>query len=124
MKAFFSKKCFSLNKNKTYFCKNIIKNFSQNSAPEILKETNLKGYINYFRKHSFKYANTDPLNLKEKEKNDKFQPDHWELSEIEKLEEFPVDNSYSFNEQLLENATVLELKEYLHNIYLKNVNLN
>ena len=117
MKRLFFK---SFKEKKNIFTQNFI-NFSKKDEIENFKETNLKGYINYIRKHSHKYALTDPLNLKFEKKTDKLNADFWELGQIEKLDEFPIDTSYTFNETLLKQETILDLENHLHSNYLKNV---
>lgn len=98
-----------------------------NCLKKYFTETNLKGYINYVRKHGHKIANTNPLNFGLISKNDespilkdeKFDPQSWCLSSIEKIEEFPIDNSSTFNESLLiKNVLIEDLKNYLDKNYL------
>lgn len=155
-----------INSYKVPYTHSLHKNFSTSSNqnfpkdPIIFKETNLKGYINYIRKHGYKSAKIDPLNLREIFKNQKdfnshqrhdientenkniedspddievenekmssyeenFQPHAWELGELEKLEEFPIDNSSTFNPTLLDsNTTISDLQKYLNKLYLSSV---
>ena len=88
----------------------------------VCKETNLKGYINFFRNHSHKFAKIDPLNINNSSNTDHFEMSRWELSEIDKIEEFPLDSSHAFSNTLMDNnVTVGDLQKYLSKIYLGNV---
>jgi 2-oxoglutarate dehydrogenase complex dehydrogenase (E1) component-like enzyme len=105
---------------KTLIQKSLTKfSFSKNTRP---KESNLKGYIINFRKHAHKYANLDPLDIIKVPKSESLSPEFWELSQIEKIEDFPIDESSAFNNNLVENnITVEELDQYLTKTYLNGV---
>jgi probable 2-oxoglutarate dehydrogenase E1 component DHKTD1 len=96
------------------------KNYSETS--KIYRETNLKGYINWIRKNSFKFCNLDPLGINNKKPSEDFDAVSWQLSELEKLEDFPIDSSSTFTQSLLDtNITISDLENYLKKIYLSNV---
>lgn len=120
MKRIFFKKLNA--QSKSLFKSKICKPFSKKDEIENFKETNLKGYINYIRKHSHKFAKVDPLDLKVANRGHQFNADFWELSQIEKLDEFPVDTSYTFTESILSQGTIMDLENHLHSNYLSNVN--
>jgi probable 2-oxoglutarate dehydrogenase E1 component DHKTD1 len=106
----------------TYSFKSFSENFQKHHR--IFKETNLKGYINYIRKHGFKSAKIDPLELSQTNIPEKeyFSAEAWELGELEKVEEFPIDNSAAFTKTLLDkNITISELESYLNKLYLNQV---
>jgi len=86
------------------------------------KENNLKAYVNYVRKHSYRFAQIDPLNINNKEKTQSFSPEFWGLSELEKIEEFPMDESATFTNEIVNNLnTIKDLYNFLNKNYLKNV---
>lgn len=112
-------KCLFNNK-----CSNF-SSFNANKMKEIkvIRESNLKGYINYFRSNSYKHANIDPLGIAPQiqKPTEEFNLDHWGLGQTEKIEEFPLDNTHSFNENLInKNITIMDLEEYLKKLYLKS----
>ena len=118
--TFSFKKSFDLN---NYYKLN--KNFSQKI--NYLKESNIKGYINYTRKHSYKHSFIDPLNIINTPSSslgikEEFNAASWGLGQVEKLEEFPIDSSGTFTDTLMnKNTTVMELEDYLKKLYLSSV---
>lgn len=85
-------------------------------------ENNLKGYINYFRKNSHKYASIDPLIINSKKQSNGFSPEYWGLSELEKIEDFPLDESSTYTDEITNNlTTVQDLESFLKKLYLSNV---
>lgn len=99
-----------------------INNINTRSMNGPYKENNLKGYINYVRKHAFKYANLDPLQINNKEKTSSFLPEFWGLSELEKIEEFPLDESATYTNNIANNLdTIKDLQNFLQKNYLSTV---
>ena len=90
--------------------------FSNSKLP---MESELKSYINYVRKNAHKFSVLDPLNLNNTKPSNEFNPEYWNISEIDKVENFPVD--YTFGHQIGNLDTVKDLKEYLTKNYLKSV---
>jgi len=89
------------------------------------KENNLKGYINYVRKHSFKYAKLDPLGINDPQKISGFKPEFWGLSELEKIEDFPLDESATYTSDIANNLdTIKDLESFLQKNYLSNVGVD
>ncbi len=96
--------------------KNLRFNFSGSNLPN---ESELKSYVSFFRKNAHKYSKLDPLNLTNKQPTHEFYPDYWEISELEKIENFPID--YTFSEKIAKLDTVLDLSEFLFKSYLSSV---
>ena len=86
----------------------------------IRHENNLKGYVEFIRSKSHNFAKIDPLNLFSDKKSEEFNISSWGLSEIEKIEEFPLDD-YLMNSRISELSTIKDLQTYLEKIYLNNV---
>ena len=90
---------------KTNLVKEINRKMCTNEKIRVVNESNLKGYINTFRKKSHKYSHVNPLkNKKDIKLSSEFDPSFWGIGKTEKLEEFPIDNSHVFNKNLLESA--------------------
>jgi len=106
----------------TYFKCFSIKNPRNIQGP--YKENNLKGYINFVRKNAHKYANLDPLNINTFQKANTLLPHYWGLSEIEKIEDFPLDESATFTKEIAENLnTIQDLEQFLNKNYLSKVSV-
>jgi 2-oxoglutarate dehydrogenase complex dehydrogenase (E1) component-like enzyme len=115
------KALINLSKNKSYIKTQFLTNHSFSTTFKRYKESNLKGYINHFRKNAHKYANVNPLNS-QNQKCEEFSADFWELAQTEKLEEFPFDHTSAFNSSLLNSATTIQdLEAYLSKAYLNGV---
>ena len=85
-------------------------------------ENNLKGYVNYFRKHSHKFATIDPLGIKNKEIGHHFLPEFWGLSEIDQIDHFPLDESSTFTDDITNKLdTIKDLDDFLRKNYLSSV---
>ncbi len=80
----------------------------------------MKGYVDFFRSKSHKFAKIDPLGLAPKKITEDFNISNWGLSEIEKIEEFPLD-SYLDDSRISELSTIHDLKNYLNKLYLNHV---
>jgi 2-oxoglutarate dehydrogenase complex dehydrogenase (E1) component-like enzyme len=101
------------------FSTNLNLNFRKIQGP--YNENNLKGFINYYRKNSHKFSNTDPLGIKNTETSLNFLPEFWGLSELEKIEDFPLDESSTYtNEIINELNTIKDLHEFLKRNYLSS----
>lgn len=106
-------------KNRMNYC--VSKKFSGGNGMRTFKETNLKGYINYYRKHSYKFASIDPLGIGNKKPSEEFDPEFWELDKLDKVENFPHDTSETFTESVKNIASIDELESHLKNMYMNNV---
>jgi 2-oxoglutarate dehydrogenase complex dehydrogenase (E1) component-like enzyme len=96
-------------------------NFNTRKLQGPYNENNLKGFINYFRKNSHKFANIDPLGMKSTETTFHFLPEFWGLSELEKIEDFPLDESSTYtNEIINELITIKDLHVFLNRNYLSS----
>jgi probable 2-oxoglutarate dehydrogenase E1 component DHKTD1 len=106
-------------KNNSILKQNLLKFKSVYNFSTQYKESNLKGYINYFRKNSHKYAKIDPLDFNPRIPKPEFSAETWQLSEIEKIEDYPHDSSTAFTNTLInKNTTVSDLESYLNKLYL------
>ena len=100
---------------------NNISKFKESSNP-LRNENNLKGYVEYFRNKSHKFSNIDPLNLNSHNLSEDFNISNWGLSEIEKIDEFPLDD-YLKDSNISNLTTISDLEKFLKGIYLNNVKL-
>lgn len=117
-----------INKFKIKFNKSSFYKFSANgdySTRRIFgpfKENNLKGYINYFRKHSHKYANINPLIINPQKIPDAFSAEYWGLSQVQKIEDFALDETFTYTNDITHNLqNIKDLENFLKKMYLLNI---
>ena len=93
---------------------------NSNSDDKIRHDNNLKAYVDYFRSKSHKYANIYPLNIRSDKPSNHFTLSKWGLSEIEKIDEFPLDD-YLIDSNISNLNTIKELENFLTKIYMNKV---
>lgn len=84
----------------------------------IPKESELKSFIQYYRKNAHKFSCVNPIEEKAQEPKE-FSPGFWSISDLEKIENFPLD--YTFGSTIEDLDTVHDLKDFLNKVYLQNV---
>lgn len=90
-------------------------------SARIPTNNNLQGFISQYQEKGHLHAKLDPLGLSNNlNKDDAFELDHWQLSDIEATEGWPLD--YRINPGYKEHcATVGDVKEHLEYLYTNSV---
>ena len=90
-------------------------------SAKIPLNNNLQGFIQNYYDNGHKHAFLDPLDMSNNlKKSESFDPEFWQLSEIEPIEGFPLD--YRLNSDYYNYwATVGELRDHLDKLYTGSV---